>query len=42
MQEIVTPYLKPDSVISIEDIPEDARAQIEQLRADYIEKVKGS
>ena len=39
MQEIVKPYLKPEG-ISIDDLPADARAQIEQLRGDYIEQVK--
>eukprot|EP00435_Cladocopium_sp_Y103_P033644 s2078_g8.t1 len=42
MQEIVKPYLKPDAVISIDDLPADARAQIEQLRGDYIEQVKSA
>ena len=42
MQEIVKPYLKPEAVISIDDLPADARAQIEQLRGDYIEQVKSS
>lgn len=41
MQEIVKPYLKPEG-ISIDDLPADARAQIEQLRGDYIEQVKSS
>lgn len=41
MQEIVKPYLKPEG-ISIDDLPADARAQIEQLRGDYIEQVKST
>jgi len=42
VQEIVAPYLKPDKVTSIEDLPSDLRVQIEQLRGDYIEQVKST
>lgn len=39
MQEIVKPYLK-ESMLTIDDLPPDARLQIEQLRSDFLEQVK--
>jgi len=39
MREIVMPYVKSDSV-NFDDLPADARAQIEQLRDEYAEQAK--
>eukprot|EP00434_Breviolum_minutum_P025891 symbB.v1.2.022892.t1/scaffold2015.1/size92276/5 len=41
MREIVMPYVKSDSV-NFDDLPADARAQIEQLRDEYAEQAKST